>query len=33
MERLEVAKFYAKSFDEKVIEFIVFNDNTMACPL
>lgn len=32
MERLEVAKFYAKLFDEKVIEFIVFNDNTMACP-
>lgn len=32
MERLEVARFYAKSFDEKVIEFIVFNDNTMACP-
>lgn len=32
MERFEVARFYAKSFDEKVIEFIVYDNNTMACP-
>ena len=32
MERLEVSRFYAKSFDEKEIEFIVYDDNTMACP-
>lgn len=32
MEKQEIGRFYAESFDEKVIEFIVYEDNTMACP-
>lgn len=33
MEKQEIGRFYATSFDEKVIEFIVHNDNTMTCPI
>ena len=32
MERQAINKFYAISFDNRIIEFIVFNDNTMDCP-
>lgn len=32
MERQEICRFYAKSFDGIVIEFIVYDDNTMSCP-
>ena len=32
MEKQEIGRFYATSFDGNVIEFIVFNDNTMDCP-
>ena len=32
MERQEIGRFYAKSFDGIVIEFIVYDDNTMSCP-
>lgn len=32
MERHEIGKFYATSFDGNVIEFIVFDDNTIDCP-
>ena len=33
MEKQEVGRFYATSFDEMVFEFIVYNDGTMDCPL
>ncbi len=33
MEKQEIGRFYAKSFDENVIEFIVFDDNTIDCPI
>lgn len=33
MEKYEVGRFYATSFNGFVFEFIVFNDNTMACPI
>ena len=32
MERYEVGRFYAKSFNNISFEFIVFSDNTMDCP-
>ena len=32
MERLEIGRFYATSFNGVVIEFIVYDDNTMSCP-
>lgn len=32
MEKHEIGKFYATTFDENIIEFVVFNDNTMDCP-
>lgn len=32
MDKHEIGRFYASSFDEKMIEFIVFDDNTMSCP-
>lgn len=32
MEKYEIGKFYATSFDNNTFEFIVFNDNTMDCP-
>lgn len=32
MDKHEIGKFYALSFDEKMIEFVVFDDNTMSCP-
>ena len=32
MERCELGRFYATSFDSNVFEFIVFNDNTISCP-
>lgn len=32
MEKQEIGRFYATSFDGRVIEFIVYNDNTMDCP-
>jgi hypothetical protein len=32
MERHELGKFYATTFDGEVFEFIVFNDNTIDCP-
>lgn len=32
MERYETGRFYATSFDNQIIEFIVFNDNTIDCP-
>ena len=33
MEREEIGKFYATSFNGFVFEFIVYSDNTMACPI
>ena len=33
MERHEIGKFYAKTFNDIVIEFIVFNDKTIDCPM
>lgn len=33
MEKHEIGKFYATSFDDNVIEFIVFNNNTMDCQI
>lgn len=33
MEKQEIGRFYAISFDGVVIEFIVYADNTMSCPL
>ena len=32
MERQEIGRYYAYSFDEEALEFIVFNDNTIDCP-
>ena len=32
MEKYETGRFYATSFDGEIIEFIVFNDNTIDCP-
>ncbi len=32
MERQEIGRFYAKSFDGLIIEFVVYDDNTMSCP-
>ena len=32
MERQEIGRFYAASFDGKIIEFIVYDDKTMDCP-
>ena len=32
MEKQEIGRFYAKSFNGIVIEFIVYDDNTMDCP-
>lgn len=32
MEKHEIGKFYATSFDNNTFEFIVFDDNTMDCP-
>ena len=32
MQKQIIGKFYAASFDGKVFEFIVYNDNTMDCP-
>ena len=32
MEKQEIGKFYATSFNNNVIEFIVFNNNTIDCP-
>lgn len=32
MERQEIGRFYAKSFNGVVIEFIVYDDNSMSCP-
>lgn len=32
MEKHEIGRFYATSFNDIVFEFIVFNDNTMDCP-
>lgn len=32
MEKQEIGRFWATTFDGKKIEFIVYNDNTMACP-
>ena len=32
MEKQEIGRFYATSFDGEVIEFIVYDDNTMDCP-
>ncbi len=32
MERYEINRFYATSFDDEMIEFIVFSDNTIDCP-
>ena len=32
MEKQEVGRFYAVSFNDIVLEFIVFDDYTMACP-
>ena len=33
MEKQEIGRFYAKSFTGNVIEFIVYDDNTMDCPI
>ena len=33
MDKHEIGRFYASSFDEKMIEFIVFDNNTMSCPI
>lgn len=33
MDKYEIGKFYATSFNGIVFEFIVFNDNTMSCPI
>lgn len=33
MERQEIGRFYAQTFDENTIEFIVYNDNTIDCPI
>ena len=32
MRKQEIGKFYAKSFNDIVFEFIVFDDNTIDCP-
>ena len=32
MEKQLIGRFYAMSFDGNIIEFIVFNDNTIDCP-
>jgi hypothetical protein len=32
MEKEELGRFSATSFDEKVINFVVYNDNTIDCP-
>lgn len=32
MEKQEIGKFYTTSFNDIVIEFIVFDDNTIDCP-
>lgn len=32
MEKQEIGRFYATSFDGNVIEFIVHNDSTIDCP-
>lgn len=32
MEKLEIGRFYAKSFKGSIFEFIVYNDDTMDCP-
>ena len=32
MERQEIGRFYAYSFNGVTIEFIVYDDNTMSCP-
>ena len=32
MEKHEIGKFYATSFDNNTFEFIVFDDNAMDCP-
>lgn len=32
MKKQEIGKFYATSFNGVVIEFIVYNDNTIDCP-
>ena len=32
MEKYEIGRFHATSFNDIVFEFIVFNDNTMDCP-
>lgn len=32
MERQEIGRFSATSFDDKIFDFIVFTDNTIDCP-
>ena len=32
MEKYEIGRFYATSFNDIVFEFIVFNNNTIDCP-
>ena len=33
MEKLEIGRFYAVSFDEKIVlEFVVYDNNTIDCP-
>lgn len=32
MGKQEIGRFYASSFDEKLLEFVVYDDNTMNCP-
>lgn len=32
MEKQMIGKFFAESFNGKVYEFIIYNDNTMSCP-
>ena len=32
MKKEEIGRFYATSFDDKVIEFVVNNDHTIDCP-
>ena len=32
MERLEIGRFTATTFNERTIDFIVFDDNTIDCP-
>ena len=32
MERIEIGRFEAETFNHAIIQFIVYNDNTMDCP-